>query len=84
MRNKTAIGAMTLILTGGVVWADEAPIPDDKEAMEEALEQCSVNSNGDMNAMESCMINKGFSKPQGVPPQQSGNGEPPTGQPPQF
>ncbi len=75
---------MTLILTGGVVWLDEAPIPDDKESMKEAFEECSVNSNGDMNAMKSCMINKGFSKPQGVPrdSQEMANFLPV--QPPQF
>ena len=83
MKKTSILGAMTLILSSGLAFADSSSnnAPPDKAELEAALKECSASSNGDQDAMDSCMTNKGFTKPSGPPPDGQ-NGDAPPGPPP--
>ena len=77
MKKSYIIGAMSLILSSGMAWADTSSMPS-KDEIESALKECSSSANGDQEAMDSCMSAKGYTKPSGPPPGDQNGGTPPS------
>lgn len=85
---KLTLRRLILILTFGFLSVSVTPafsqgnsgMPDPSE-LEAALEECAASlqssGGGDMNAMEACMEEKGFSKPSGPRPSGGPGGNPP-------
>ena len=61
-----------------LVMANEPPPRPDNAAFEEAMEECASSSGGKMSALDACMADKGFEKPDGPPTNGKPLPEPPT------